>query len=240
MKINFIEIEILYEYALKFYKNEITISSAVKAVDKFGINKNTSIDYLYNLSHLLNGRIFTRTMNVLSTKYYLEKIHEDFGSKTLKNALQALSLHIDYYEEITGGNVIKLKGILNEYLDKYQIEVDNYYEEDIPLKMKLTEGLTKSIRINIYERNPLARKKCIEHYGSKCIVCGFDFEQKYGELGRKFIHIHHVIEISSIGKEYEVDYINDLVPVCPNCHAMLHKKKPALTIDELKKILKDV
>ena len=53
-----------------------------------------------------------------------------------------------------------------------------------------------------------------------------------------FIHIHHVIDISIIGKEYEINPKNDLVPVCPNCHAMLHKQKPALSVEELKSHLR--
>ena len=77
----------------------------------------------------------------------------------------------------------------------------------------------------------------MEYYGTKCTICKFDFEIKYGELGKGFIHIHHILDISQIGKEYEVDFTKDLVPVCPNCHAMLHKQKPALGIDELKKIM---
>ena len=66
------------------------------------------------------------------------------------------------------------------------------------------------------------------------------FEDKYGEIGTGFIHIHHIVPISEIGKEYEINYKTDLVPVCPNCHAMLHRKvnDRTLTIEELKERLK--
>lgn len=63
-----------------------------------------------------------------------------------------------------------------------------------------------------------------------------NFEKKYGEIGSNFIHVHHDVEISTIGEEYEIDAINDLKPVCPNCHAMLHKRKPAYRIEELKEL----
>lgn len=53
-----------------------------------------------------------------------------------------------------------------------------------------------------------------------------------------FIHVHHINQISDIGKEYEVDPIKDLIPVCPNCHAMIHSKRPAFTIEEIKEIRK--
>ncbi|PEM90667.1 HNH endonuclease [Bacillus toyonensis] len=117
-----------------------------------------------------------------------------------------------------------------EYPNKTTEEVDN--------PEKYTEGATKQVSVNVYERNPVARRKCIEHYGCSCVICDFNFEKTYGELGKDFIHVHHLKELHTIGEEYEVDPITDLRPVCPNCHAMLHKKKPAYTIEELKALIK--
>jgi 5-methylcytosine-specific restriction protein A len=70
-------------------------------------------------------------------------------------------------------------------------------------------------------------------------VCGFDFEKSYGEIGKGFIHVHHKVDIATIGKSYQVDPINDLIPVCPNCHAMLHTEKPAMDIETLRQIIQD-
>jgi 5-methylcytosine-specific restriction protein A len=97
------------------------------------------------------------------------------------------------------------------------------------------EGRNRQISINRYERSADARKKCIEHHGTSCAVCGLSFKDKYGSLGNGFIHVHHIIPISEIGGEYNINPINDLMPVCPNCHAMLHKGN--LSIDELKLII---
>ncbi len=76
----------------------------------------------------------------------------------------------------------------------------------------------------MYERNPIARKKCIEYHGCKCSICGLSFEEMYGELDKDFIHVHRIVPLNKIGKEYQVNHKTDLIPVCPNCHAMLHKK----------------
>ena len=65
-----------------------------------------------------------------------------------------------------------------------------------------------------------------------------DFENTYGAIGAGFIHVHHIKQISEIGEQYEVDPLQDLVPVCPNCHAMLHKRKPPFSVDELRAMLK--
>lgn len=99
------------------------------------------------------------------------------------------------------------------------------------------EGATKQVSVSIYERNPVARAKCIEHYGVRCAVCDFDFESVYGERGRGFIHVHHLIPLTTIGHQYRLDPIKDLRPVCPNCHAIIHRGRTVLTIEALRKQL---
>ena len=106
-------------------------------------------------------------------------------------------------------------------------DADTYYE-----------GAKRTIVVNSYERNLKARSQCIARYRAICSVCKFDFEKKYGEIGSGFIHVHHLTPLEDIGEEYEVDPIIDLRPVCPNCHAMLHKKQPPYSIEELKSICK--
>lgn len=106
----------------------------------------------------------------------------------------------------------------------------------IEKRKRFIEGARIETTVTRFERNPKARKDCLMHYGYGCLVCSMNFEQVYGEIGRNFIHVHHEVEISTIGEEYEIDPINDLKPVCPNCHAMLHKRKPAYSIDELREI----
>jgi 5-methylcytosine-specific restriction enzyme A len=100
------------------------------------------------------------------------------------------------------------------------------------------EGASHQVTINTYERNPEARTICINHYGLNCFVCGFNFKNTYGIIGEGFIHVHHLKPISEIGRGYKINPIKDLRPVCPNCHAMLHQRKPAYSIEELKTILK--
>lgn len=102
---------------------------------------------------------------------------------------------------------------------------------------ELMEGALRRVVNSQYERNQAARQACIEHYGASCFVCGFSFEAAYGEFGRGFIHVHHLVPVSSIGKEYQVNPIEDLRPVCPNCHAMLHQKDPPLGIEELQALV---
>ncbi len=102
----------------------------------------------------------------------------------------------------------------------------------------LYEGTPYQVAQTLYERSPYARKQCLDYYGYSCKVCDVNFESRYGLIGKDFIHVHHLIEISSRKEEYKIDPIEDLRPVCPNCHAMLHtKEKP--TIEELQNIMKN-
>lgn len=95
------------------------------------------------------------------------------------------------------------------------------------------EGATKRVVVNAYERDLKARAACINHYGYDCAVCGFNFFSNFGEIGEKFIHVHHLVPISHHQSEHQIDAIKDLRPVCPNCHAMLHQSDPPFTIEEL-------
>jgi len=99
------------------------------------------------------------------------------------------------------------------------------------------EGKPNQTPVTRYERNPHARKACIDYYGLKCNICNFDFEESYGEAGKSFIHVHHLSEISKQNGEHTVEPIKDLRPVCPNCHAIIHRKKPPYTIQEMIKMI---
>lgn len=117
---------------------------------------------------------------------------------------------------------------------------NSFVSNDVTTQFEKTykEGKSKDIVQTRYERNPEARKRCLKRFGYSCEVCSFNFEKHFGEIGKKFIHVHHINQISEIGKEYEVDPIKDLIPVCPNCHAMIHSKRPAFTIEEIKDIIR--
>ncbi len=133
-----------------------------------------------------------------------------------------------------------MKDELSNYVDKFlndNLQFKSSNELEVP--KDCYEGAKNTIEVNKYERSSIARMKCIEKYGCKCIVCGMDFEKQYGELGKGFIHVHHIVPISTIGENYRIDYEKDLVPVCPNCHAMLHRngQDEILTVEELKIIL---
>ena len=132
---------------------------------------------------------------------------------------------------------IKVKEQLSEYLEEHFNDYyKNGYFDSEPEEDKCFEGHLKSVVVNKYERSSIARQKCIEHFGCKCLICGIDFEKAYGDIGKGFIHVHHLVPLHNIGKEYVVDYRRDLIPVCPNCHAMIHRLDggEAMSVEEIK------
>ena len=133
----------------------------------------------------------------------------------------------------------KLNGDLLDYIEKeFPEPADAFFPDVLIPETEETEGIRKKVTVNKYERSSVARAMCIEHHKCLCAICSFDFEKEYGEVGKGFIHVHHVIPIHKIGREYKIDYKNDLIPVCPNCHAMLHRKINGveLSVQELKEI----
>lgn len=105
--------------------------------------------------------------------------------------------------------------------------------EEILSGSAFLEGSVTRIAVNRYERDPHAREACITHYGARCFACGFDFGAIYGQVVDGFIHVHHLKALSAIGAQYEVDSIRDLRPVCPNCHAVIHRREPPYSIEEM-------
>ena len=75
--------------------------------------------------------------------------------------------------------------------------------------------------------------------GFSCVVCGFNFEERYGQMGKDFTHVHHLKELSQIGEEYEINN-RRFTTSLSNCHSMLHKRKPAYSIEELKIYYKSI
>ncbi len=131
------------------------------------------------------------------------------------------------------GEIIKDHTIVQHILDNFDVEfnkITNTYEE----------GMAHSVSVISYERNPLARKECLKKFGYSCFICKMNFEETYGEIGKDFIHVHHKIPISTkAGESHIVNPGADLIPVCPNCHSMLHRKHKGrfVTPEELRKII---
>lgn len=100
------------------------------------------------------------------------------------------------------------------------------------------EGAVETITVNRYERDGRNRAEAIRIHGMRCAVCDFNFSEFYGPLGTGFIVVHHVFPVSQLGPDYEIDPATDLVCICANCHAMVHRSDPPITVLELRELVK--
>ena len=233
-QITITEIEKAYVLAKQVYFNEITRNDALDEAESYGLSRGSAHDMISNFRYMYDGQRYSRTNNHLTTEYYLKNILSDFGKERFKNALKALELHIPYYESLRKVTRQGERKILAKYTKLLTENEAIIYPDDIENNQDLFEGSKKQIIVNAYERSSQARQECIEHYGTKCSICNFDFEKVYGDIGKGFIHVHHIKPLSEIDEKYKINPIEDLRPVCPNCHAMLHKRKPAYSIEEIK------
>ena len=179
----------------------------------------------YGKYHFAPSRFVGYINNTLETHHENDNKH---GWKTYSSITSVLG-HKCYYNK-------KIEQLFIEYCEYLGIVPYNkkrmYWMFDGEIA-DFEEGSVRQITTNRYERSSEAREKCIEFHGTTCKVCGFNFQQVFGELGEGYIHVHHVVPIAERGGKYKINYETDLIPVCPNCHAMLHKGN--LSVEELKK-----
>lgn len=167
-----------------------------------------------------NGVPFRPPLEVTTLPWFAELLREQnrfsYGFNRIRNAKIVAEMH-RLLEQRGGESVLQ--------------------PDEVATPSQFFEGATRQVSVNRYERNPYARQQCIQHYGCRCSVCGFDFETVYGELGSGFIHVHHLKALSEIGQEYEIDPVADLRPICPNCHAMIHRDIEMMTIEQLREVI---
>lgn len=162
----------------------------------------------------------------------------------LLSELDFLPLGQEYIvsEQAYHPNIVGPKFFQDEELPELQArfnsskEIEDGKLKEAPAKYLIEGGDFFSYRHG-YERNPEARRKCLGHHGYRCRVCDVLMEDTYGVAARDLIHVHHLFPISESGGQHLIDPVKELAPLCPNCHAVAHRRVPPFSIEELKKFL---
>jgi predicted HNH restriction endonuclease len=129
------------------------------------------------------------------------------------------------------------RGVRN-LADLPRIAGQSFLPEEVADPSLCIEGAVRRVAVNAYERDPESRRQCIAVYGTTCCVCGFSFAAVYGEVADGYIHVHHLRALSEVREAHAVDPVTDLRPVCPNCHAVIHHRAPAFSIEEVREFLR--
>ena len=130
----------------------------------------------------------------------------------------------------------ELAGTLLEVWSSALWFIDRFLLDDASNEFSREEGAKSTISCTKYERNRTNRARCLRHFGLRCQGCGELAEDKYGELGRDVIHVHHIVPVSEMGGSKPVDPITDLVPLCPSCHNVVHRENPPVSISLLREV----
>ena len=202
------------------YENRIGIVSVGRVIEQWDgkshKDKNDKYVYKYDNYDMDEYRIKIEWLIDLRNKPVSFK--QWFGYGPPERFLQTIIKHSDKAERL----------LINVLANQEFYQFDSLYE-----------GELKKTEIDQYQRNLQVRRTCISYWGPNCFVCGFNFAEKYGPIGQDYIHIHHLTSLSLIRKEYKVDPVKDLRPICANCHAIIHKKIPPYTIEEMKHFLSE-
>lgn len=167
-------------------------------------------------SGILHNVIFNN-VHLFQTSYEIGKPRLKFVNVNINSIVAQDSLLKDIFQEIA------------EIKREFGAKADE--EERERLEGRLTE--TKVLR---RQRNRQARQQCLEASGYKCYVCGFDFGKIYGEIGEKFLEVHHTKPLATYDDEHSIPQ-SELCALCSNCHSMVHRTKEVMDVEELKRIV---
>ena len=230
-------IEAAYQASKQVYQKAISMQEAKDNLSAIGMNPGSVFINVSVYKYLMEGKGFTRTLTAPTFDYFLENILNDFGPSQLSICLNGLSKHIDYMEAKRKYRMGLVRDVFNKYAKLQIVPSDLESEEEA----SFPEGKEKYRLHRLKERSrelvTLAKKKYkLVNPKMNCQICTFSFIECYGEIGADFIEAHHVFPISALTKETKIR-IEDLAMVCSNCHRMLHRRRPWLTLEDLSKLL---
>ena len=175
---------------------------------------------------ILNYHEFTKPVYSKVASEYLEPIPESRKLNYWRFGVREINK--DTYEKILSLSEAKTARKKKVRLPRLSSEFESTRKE----------GEKRQRYTTYYERNPMTRIRAIEIHGLTCKVCSFNFSDRYGKLGDGFIHVHHLKPVSELDEAVVINPSKDLIVLCANCHAIVHRdKEHTLTLEELKCIL---
>jgi 5-methylcytosine-specific restriction protein A len=218
-----------YELSKQVFEGKLTFKEGQQQlVGDNRMNSNSAADYLNNFRCMVEGRRFTRTNNAYSMEYFFDNIYKDYGSPGLSNALTALRLHIEYYEDLQKVVMHKMRDIYAKYLavpietpdEQEQKEIvrefknQNKTKEEIIaelLSLKPTDPEEVTLRSKSFKRDnrTIAQIKILRDF--KCQICSTTIKMKAGTF---YIEAAHIEPKHRKGRETP----DNIILLCPNHH----------------------
>lgn len=203
--------------------------------DAFATSKDGRISETKYVTNLQDYHSFTREVDPTGN---------DFTKYLYKSKLDNViaTVPIDYLRDFFRGyqwDCELVRKIRQHSVDEYN-EHNTTVQEDAECESR-SEGRKKKYYTTRYERDGRNRKEAIRIHGTKCMICGFDYEKVYGELGKGYIEVHHIKPLASQDEEVAVNPETDLICVCANCHRMLHRyRNYIISVEELRNLIGNI
>jgi 5-methylcytosine-specific restriction protein A len=145
----------------------------------------------------------------------------------LRGSLPGDTMSEQDWETVAADLVLPLLSMLVALLGVEELEADKSADE----------GNSYEVCSLRYERKKINRDICLRIRGSRCLCCNRSMEEEYGSAAQDLIEVHHVTPVASMGSQYRVNPTTDLIPVCPNCHRVLHRSDPPIPPEQLRATL---
>jgi hypothetical protein len=110
---------VAYEVSKKVFEGSVGRTEGKdEIVRRTGMNAGSSGDYITDFLAMMNGEKYSRTLNEYSTRYFLERIREDYGEPALQKAVAACIKHAAYYATLGHGSLAYVERLVEEYSDR--------------------------------------------------------------------------------------------------------------------------
>lgn len=235
------QVHAAYATAISVYKGELRASDGRRnLVEKHGINTNTAIDIITNVGHMLDGKLYNRKNSIYITQYYLERIHADFGSEALANAIQSVDLHLDYLLNLPRNSSRQpgIRKLLEGFRGKISSNTHPSLEqvrEDLNKavsisnrsssaerrkRLQAADAMPKKVAVTTYTfiRNPDVISEALDRAKGHCEGCHKPAPFFRRNTNLPFLEVHHIIPLANEGP----DTLDNVQALCPNCHRKAH------------------
>ena len=237
MRITETQIRAAYLVANRVYAGDITPRDGAQDLQKkHGLNINSARDFIEDYKALLQGRVFRRAMSAPAMEYFLSRIEKDHGRRALSVSLDALRKHITYYENISGVNLNKMRGVAARFAQKIDQPLDfeqfqEIFQQSVEDALKTPSRIRKqrlkdapllparsSAVVTVFVRNPDVVAEVLERGNGSCERCRNPAPFIRGKDNTPYLEIHHEIRLADGGE----DSVDNALALCPNCHRELH------------------
>lgn len=228
------QIQAVYELGKQVSEGELGLSDAAEILSqRHGMKQGSAFSYLGTLRCILAGREYQRTVNLAATRYFLKRIHEDFGTAGLQRAVSACKQHLRYYARKGRSELPSLRALVAEFDSNFDVQESHeqdFYEQ---VRQSIDDGDAKRQRrlesapifpgtesrvVRYFVRNPDVVAQVLVRANGFCERCKHKAPFNRAKDGSPYLEVHHKIRLADGGE----DTVENATALCPNCHRELH------------------